>query len=319
MNHHRHTQCFASYSVVNLLRSLCRPRAAFFSAALMTLVSFSAQSASSGVSFSAIKTAQSAGSLEAMAVAGGEWTTIRKLAHTAILVKHPQGDLLYDTGIGTEVAEQMKAFNIFDQQLFKVEEHVPAIEQLSRESYSLTQLNAVVVGHMHWDHVSALEDFMGVPVWTNEAALAEARAGKPPGFVQSQFDDPNINWQFKALNSGEYMGFKLSLDVYGDGSVVLVDISGHADGHQGMFINLQDGRRYFFIGDTTWTLKGIEQNRSRPVFVQWLTGVDKDVEKNAAVIDHVHKLTQKFPDLVVVPAHDERVLETLPRYPEFSH
>jgi N-acyl homoserine lactone hydrolase len=283
------------------------------------LISWPLQAAEGGVSISAIKTAQSAGSLEAMVVDGGDWFSIRKLTHSAILVKHPAGDLLYDTGIGTDISQQMEIFNFFDKQLFAVEEHVPAVNQLRDNGYQMSDLKAIVVGHMHWDHVSGLEDFNGTPVWTTEAALTEARAGKPPGFVQSQFDDPQIRWQFKRFEAKEYMGFALSLDVHGDGSVVLVDISGHADGHIGMFVNLEGGKRYFFIGDTTWALKGVEENSSRPAFVQWLTGVDKDVEKNALVVEHVHKLAKEYPELVIVPAHDERVLETLPRYPEFEH
>ncbi|TNC82462.1 MAG: MBL fold metallo-hydrolase [Oleiphilus sp.] len=270
------------------------------------------------VRFSAIKTASSAGSLEAMVVAGGNWFSVRKLNHSAILVQHPKGDLLYDTGIGTQIEQQMEVLNFMDKKLFAIEGLNPAREQLDRAGYQLSSLRAIVAGHMHWDHVSGLEDFLGVPVWVPQEALDEAWAGDPPGFIQSQFDDEKINWEVISLPEQPYMGFEKSLDVHKDGSVVLVDLSGHSDGQMGMFINIADDQRFFLIGDTTWTLKGIQNRRSRPRFVQWMTGVDKNYERNADVIEIIHQLSRKHPEIKIVPAHDEFVLDTLPVFPMMS-
>lgn len=268
--------------------------------------------------YSAIKTAASAGSLEAMVVDGGDWFSLRHLSHVAILVQHPKGDLLYDTGIGSKVEEQLEVLNILDKQLFAIEGLNPARAQLDQASYPMQNLMAIVVGHMHWDHVSGLEDFLGVPVWVPEEALAEAEEGEPPGFIHSQFDDERIAWEMIRLDNKAYMGFETSRDVFGDGSVVLVDLSGHADGQMGMFINVPEGERVFLIGDTTWTLKGLETQRSRPRFVQWMTGVDKDYEGNAELIHKIHALSKSHPDIKIVPAHDEYVLETLPVFPAMS-
>jgi len=288
---------------------------AFFSVSLCVSAHAQVSSTEIPFGFSAIKTAQSKGSIEAMVVDGGGWTTWRKLSHVAILVQHPKGDILYDTGIGKDVVSQMEVFNLLDQQLFAIEGLNPARDQLEQHAYDLKRLNAIVVGHMHWDHVSGLEDFLGTPVWVPEEALDEARAGEPPGFVMSQYDDPDINWQPVTLHSAPYLGFERSLDVYGDGRIVLVDLTGHADGQLGMVLNLDNGDQYFFIGDTTWTIEGVKKNRSRPVFVQWMTGVDRNYELNAKLINTLHELDKNNTELVIVPAHDENVLKTLPRYP----
>lgn len=269
------------------------------------------------LSFSVITTGYSAGTLEAMVVAGGDVFELRSLAHPAVLVKHSDGVLLWDTGLGTQLEEQMASFSWLDQQLFKVVGHKPAVKQLSDAEFDLSQIKMVVPSHMHWDHVSGLEDFSPIPVWVQEKSFAEAQEGVPPGFVASQFDDPSINWSFITLDDGPYEGFEHSMDVFGDSSVVLVDTSGHSHGHLGMFLNMKDGSRYFFIGDTTWVLEGVTNNQSRPWLVKAIVGVDADFEQNAAVVEKVHKLSVSQPDLVIVPAHDERVLKTLPAFPEF--
>lgn len=311
--------------VASLLRSkydeLSKPHylGRFLSSMVLILAVWASSiNAQEGVRFSAIKTAESAGSLEAMVVTGGRWLSIRNLSHSAILVQHPEGDLLYDTGIGREVEAQMEVFNILDQQLFAIQNHQPAREQLDAVSYPIERLRAIVVGHMHWDHVSGLEDFLEVPVWVPAEALAEARAGEPPGFVSSQFDHPDIRWQDFTLKDQSYLGFDKSLDVFGDGTVILVDLSGHADGQVGMFVHVTGGRQLFLIGDTTWAIEGVLNQQSRPKFVQWMTGVDKDYERNARLIERIYQLTKHRPDIEIIPAHDENVLKGLPQFPMMS-
>jgi glyoxylase-like metal-dependent hydrolase (beta-lactamase superfamily II) len=268
--------------------------------------------------FSVLTTAESSGSLEAMVVQGGAWTTKRKLVHTAVLVQHPKGDFLFDSGIGQDVVDQMQAFNFFEKQLFKIENIHPAREQLAQTNYQIGRLIGIIPSHMHWDHASGLEDFIGVPVWLQQVSLTEALKGKPPAFVKSQFDSAELVWKEISLKAEPYSGFSNSLDIFGDQSAVLVDLSGHTRGQLGLFLNLPDGGRYFFIGDTTWAKAGVTNNKPRPVFVNWLVGVDTDVKMNSEVIQAIHELSQAEPNLVVVPAHDELVIQSLPRFPDFS-
>lgn len=279
---------------------------------------FSFSNAEELLGFSVITTGASAGSLEAMVVDGGGYFTVRKLVHPAVLVEHPNGTLLWDTGLGIELNAQMESFSWADQQLFKVVDHMPARQQLIEAKYDISSIDMIVPSHMHWDHISGLEDFSPIPVWVQEASFQEASKGAPPAFVASQFDDPKINWEFITLEGGLYEGFEHSRDVFGDGSVVLVDTSGHSHGHLGMFVNLSDSERFFFIGDTTWVLEGVQMNRSRPWLIKKLVGVDVDFEKNANVVEQMHALMRDKPEIQFVPAHDERVVAGLPAFPEFK-
>jgi len=271
------------------------------------------------LSFSVLKTAESSGSLEAMVVAGGDFFTVRQLVHTAVLVRHPKGDFLWDSGIGREVEQQMQDFNFLEKQLFSIENINPAAQQLLDGGYSLDSLMAIIPSHMHWDHASGIEDFASVPVWIQKHSLEEAREGMPPGFLQSQYDSGDIIWRLIELNAVAYKGFDKSLDIFGDNSAVLVDLSGHTHGQLGLFLNnIGEGESYFFIGDTTWALKGVIDNMPRPGVVEWFVGVDTDFEQNSSVIAKIHALKLEDPTLHIVPAHDELVLETMPVYPNFK-
>ncbi len=269
------------------------------------------------LAFSVIITGESSGSLEAMTVDGGSWFTPRKLVHTAALIRHPKGTILWDSGLGTALDEQMDAFSWWEKRLFQVENVQPAITQLASEGLSPNDLFALIPSHMHWDHVSALEDFPGVPIWVTPDEHAESEHGSPPAFIKSQYDDTALIWKHITLQPREYEGFEYSLDIFNDGSLILVDLSGHTHGQLGLFLNHPSGQRYFFIGDTAWTAKGVTSNRGRPAFVDWLVGVDSDYEKNAAQLDKIHQLHRQYPELIIVPAHDELVNRSLAVFPEF--
>jgi glyoxylase-like metal-dependent hydrolase (beta-lactamase superfamily II) len=283
-----------------------------------SVTTYAAAVEESPLSFSVIRTAQSGGSSEAMVVQGGGLFTWRKLEHVAVLVRHPKGDFLWDTGIGIEVEKQTAVFSFVEHSLFSLENVKPARLQLDENGYDVNTLMAIIPSHMHWDHASGIEDFLGVPVWIQQQGYDEAFAGKPSSFLTSQYDHQEINWQILKMSNQVYRGFSKSLDIYGDGTAVLVDLSGHTLGQLGLFLTTGSGKRYFFIGDTAWAIKGIRENRSRPAIVEWLVGVDTDIEKNARVIEKIHHLANKDSELMIVPAHDELQIKKLPHYPEFS-
>jgi glyoxylase-like metal-dependent hydrolase (beta-lactamase superfamily II) len=272
----------------------------------------------SNVRFSVIVTSQSASSKEVMLVSGGEWFTSRQLVQTAVLIEHPLGNILWDTGVGTEIESQMEIFSFFEKEIYTIENVNPAINQLNEHNYPISSIQAIIPSHLHWDHASAIEDFPETPVWIQKKEYETAQNGKPPVYVRSQYDSPDIKWQEILLNNTEYEGFSQSLDIYNDGSLVLVNLPGHSSGHLGLFINTTSKERYLFIGDTTWTLKGITNNVGRPSFTQWLLDTDEDKDKNKTTINLISNLKKAQPSLKIVPAHDELVTSTLAIFPNFQ-
>lgn len=269
------------------------------------------------IGFSVIKTASSAGTQEAVVVSTGSFFQRRHLAQNVVLISHPEGDILIDTGLGENIEEQFDENGFFDKQLFSYTDHNPAIRQLKQEGYDLARLKRIVPTHLHWDHASGIEDFPNVPLWVQKAEYDQAMAGTAPAFLHSQMDADTVNWKFIELAENEYEGFDNSLDVYGDGSVVLVDMSGHTAGQIGVFLTISSGQRYFFIGDTTWTIKGVIDNAERPAFLSWLVQFNWDDDKNLTQIQAVHNLSNRNPKITIVPAHDELVAKELPEFPDF--
>jgi len=271
--------------------------------------------AAAKASFSVINTGQSAGSSEGLIVSGGDWFKKRNLVHNAVLIQHEQGDLLIDTGLGREVDKQVASMSWLNRQLFAYTKAAPVIDQLQQQNYDFNRLKAIIPTHLHWDHASGIEDFkaLNTPVWVQKNELETAKKHAPPAFIQSQFDDPAINWHFISLNNSNKLGFTASLDVFDDGSVILIDMSGHTHGQIGVLVN----NAYLFIGDSTWSIAGVNNNVGRSALVKWLVDLNHDQQQSDNMVEKLHLLTIQNKQLVIVPAHDEIVAATLPHYPKF--
>ena len=271
------------------------------------------------VGFSVIKTASTSPIPEAVLVEGGSWFKLRQLAQNAVLIHHPKGDVLIDTGLGKNIHQQFEANDILDQQLFRFEDLNPVYTQLQKAQYPPSKVSKIIPTHLHWDHASGLEDFPQAKVWVQKAELKEAQEGMAPAHLQSQIDSASIQWHFFELHNKAYKGFQRSIDLYQDGSIVLVDLSGHSAGQVGIFLTVSSGAQYFFIGDTTWTTKGIKDNSPRSDLIKWLVHLNFSDEKNEAQIARLHQLSKVHKNITLVPAHDELIMAQLPVYPAVKY
>lgn len=270
--------------------------------------------APAGMDFTTIQTSQSKGVAEALIVGGGSWFKWRHPAHTAVLVRHPKGNFLFDTGLGRQVDAQFAVNSWLNRQFFAYDKVTPLIDQLQAQGWNPEAIQNIIPSHMHWDHVSALPDFPNAKVWVSQAERDGAEHGHEPAFLASQFSGVR-HWQQLSFDPHPYMGFALSHDFYGDGSVVLVPLAGHTAGQVGMFLNLPSGQHYFFTGDVTWTIEGLRKPADRSWALRQVVHVDRDESVNRAAIVQIHQLMARYPKLTVVPAHDEFVLKTLPHFP----
>ena len=233
----------------------------------------------------------------------GEYTT----GMAGILVRHPQGMLLFDTGFGSDVAAHIKTMPKLMQLTTQYQREPTVAAQLQAHGIAPAMLKAVILTHAHWDHVSGLADLPGAPVWLCRAEADFVASGAAPAALARQLIHQPVIYDFDAR---PYLGFARSKDVFGDGSVVLVPAPGHTPGSILAFIHTPDGKHYALLGDTVWATEGVTLPAERPWLPRQL--VDGDAEGVRQVIRQLHAIKQAMPDLILVPAHDRRVLQTLP-------
>lgn len=267
-----------------------------------------AASPPAGLSISALPTG-TYDSPAALTYRGGAWSETRHLAATAFLVRHPKGNLLIDTGFGRNVDEHITL--IPPMQRTPQTKGVPAVDQLAAGGIHPRDIAAIIPTHNHWDHVSGIDDFPGVPVMET-AAGRRWIASKAEG-TEVINSLGAINYKLYDFDGGSYLGFPRRHDVFGDDSVVIVPAPAHTPDSVIVFVSLPSGVRYALIGDLVFQMEGIDIPAEKPWMLRWLIG-----ENSVAVhedIALVRAIREKFPQIHPLPAHDSRSFGAIPVFP----
>lgn len=265
----------------------------------------------SDVSLSIIKTGKGS-TLEAFVFEGGSYFSVFEISHSAILVKHPKGNILIDTGLGQEVQRGFdEEFPWYLKPIFMFEKEKAVVDVLAENNISI---NSIVLTHAHWDHASGVEDFHDTPIYTTKAELEFAKQEWDDiAYMKSAIDSKDIDWKFIDFSDKAYENFEHSYDFYGDGSIVLVPLIGHSPGQIGIFVNTLKSR-YFFSGDVTWSYDALVEPRERYWFTKMLA--DADAEQNIEAILQVNALMKQNPNMIIIPSHDMKVHTKLGFFPK---
>jgi N-acyl homoserine lactone hydrolase len=243
---------------------------------------------------------------------GGSWKDTRHFAATAVLVHHPKGNLLIDTGFGKNVDEHIKMIPSIQRSPHT--KGVPAVDQLASGGIQPGYLAGVIPTHAHWDHISGLDDLTGVRVMVNSAGKRWIDSKAEGTEVLNSLR--GVNYQQYDFEGGAYLGFPRSHDVWGDGSVVIVPAPGHTPDSVVVFVNLPSGTRYALIGDLVWQMEGIEIPADKPWMLRELIGEnDDEVHKDIALIRAAIK---QYPQIHAVPAHDASAFHRIPVFPAYA-
>jgi glyoxylase-like metal-dependent hydrolase (beta-lactamase superfamily II) len=246
----------------------------------------------------------------AFAYRGGSFSESRDFTMTAFLVRHPRGDLLIDTGYGRDVKAHARTLPWLMRAMSTHSASTPAAEQLARGGYDLARLAGIVITHAHWDHVSGVPSFAAA-VWMDASERRFVDGGAPMASLMRSFGGANVR-EYR-WDGGPYLGFPRSHDWYGDGSVVLVPVPGHTPGSIAVFVTLPSGARYAFVGDLVWQREGLDIPAERPWLSRWL--VDDDAAEVRSSVSLMAAVHARFPEIIIVPAHDARAAAELPTFP----
>lgn len=238
---------------------------------------------------------------------GGSPTDARDFSMTAYLVRHPRGDLLIDAGFGSQVDAQFAQLPTLMQLTSSYSTATPAARQLVDAGIDPNGLAGVLLTHAHWDHIGGMTDLPGVQAWLAPPEATFIDSGLPMAAIAHAMRVPVHAYAFTKT---PYLGYPESFDVWGDGSIVVVPASGHTPGSVTIFVTLADAR-YAFIGDIVWQIEGIERPAERPWLARYL--VDQDAAEVRAQISHLAALHRRFPEIIMVPAHDARPTASMAR------
>ncbi|MCW5715804.1 MAG: NAD-dependent epimerase/dehydratase family protein [Bauldia sp.] len=234
---------------------------------------------------------------------------------TFALIDHPdQGLVLWDTGYAPRYYEATRRFPWRIMRYLTpatITQEQSAVAQLGRMGIRAEDIDQIVLSHFDPDHFGGLRDFPKARVLTSWRGWEAARSVHGLHAVRARIlpnhlpDDLAGRLHLLPDPDGPPISvFEASLDLFGDGSIRLVALPGHAPGQFGAFVRRQsDNADLFLAADGCWNLAAIEANRYRGGAHRWLA-VDKRVQD--ATTDRLRRMHREWPELQIVPAHCPR-------------
>jgi glyoxylase-like metal-dependent hydrolase (beta-lactamase superfamily II) len=167
------------------------------------------------------------------------------------LAVHPQGALLFDTGLGDRLVGRPPYLTRRGAAMSQVVLKTLS-GQMAEIGFTPDKVRYLVLSHMHFDHVGNANDFAGpATTWLVQKVERDAMFGESVAPAA-------INPDYAALRNAKTELLTGDRDVFGDGTVVIKSTPGHTVGHQVLFVKLPktgpvvlSGDLYHYPGERT--------------------------------------------------------------------
>jgi len=180
------------------------------------------------------------------------------------LIKHPKGNVLFDTGDNDKIITDQTYWGPMAAMLDKGVKADLAIDiQLGKIGIKPSDINYVILGHMHLDHAGNVGKFPNATIVVQRDEIANAFW--PP----KSYAGPYISGDFEMLraptgsaSTGRQPTIELNgdLDLFGDGSIYVHRAAGHTPGSQLAVVRLPKTGTVVLTSDACYLPENLEKD-----------------------------------------------------------
>ena len=216
----------------------------------------------------------------------------KALTASCYLIRHGSQYLLWDTGVDGALAGQPAA----SEWVFTISLKQRVVDQLARLNLKPADINFVGISHYHDDHTGQAADFPGATLLVGSGDWDAIKAR------------PQTARRFTPWISG---GAKVEpvardKDVFGDKSVVILDMPGHTPGHKALLVRLKSGP-VLLTGDLYHATEQVA-NRGVPSF-------NTNRADTLASFDRFQEIARSLKAKVIIQ-HEAADVAKLPAFPK---
>ena len=207
------------------------------------------------------------------------------------LFKHNEEYYLFDTGYSTRIYNsswQSKVYNFLNPVFCEAGDNLS--EQLRQDDIYPTQIKAIFLSHLHPDHVGGLYDFTRVPIIISKNCYETFTHPKLSDLVFKElFPADFADWLEVVTLESDY-------DYFGDGSLILKDLSGHTHGQMGLYFTES---QTILAADSCFGVDLLHHPMTH--LAKWLQKDYRTYQKTAAILNRMHQQ-----GVSVIASHEER-------------
>lgn len=220
-------------------------------------------------------------------------------SNTCWLLRHPEGDFLWDLGLPTGIA----GLGHQENGLFTLSMDRTISDQLAEIGMFASDIDWVSISHSHFDHAGQADQFQNAK-WIVHADEFTAMFPKGTASEETDAEDANPFANFASLERSEFTG---EFDIFGDGSAIIIPTPGHTPGHTSLFVDLPEMGPVLLTGDLYHRHESRELKRV-PRF-------NEDEALTRASIEAFEKRAEATGARIIIQ-HEMDDIDTLPKSPE---
>jgi N-acyl homoserine lactone hydrolase len=179
------------------------------------------------------------------------------------LIKHPNGNVLFDTGDNDKVITDPTYWGPMASLLDKGVSADLAIDtQLAKAGVSPSDINYVILGHMHLDHAGNVGKFPKATIVVQRDEIANAFYPKPGTaccYVPGDFAHLR-GWGGTNANTQPTIELNGDLDLFGDGSIFIHRTVSHTPGSQIALIRLPKTGLIVLTSDLCYSKENLDKD-----------------------------------------------------------
>ena len=218
----------------------------------------------------------------------------KELTASCYLIRHGDAYMLWDTGLPKAMLNHVPD----PKQGLDATLTVTIVDQLARLGVKPDQIGVVGISHEHFDHTGQAGDFPNAKLLIGKGDVDDMRGPNPDRGA------PLAHWLKDGGALEPVIGDK---DVFGDGSVVMLDMPGHTPGHHALLVKLAHMGVVLFSGDTAHFTENYETN-GVPAF-------NSNRADTLASFDRFKKLAANLHATVIIQ-HEPADIAKLPAFPK---
>ena len=209
-----------------------------------------------------------------------------QFVYSCYLIKHGDEYMMWDTG------HAMNTPNVAPK--------VSIVDQLAQLNVKPGEIKYVGISHYHGDHTGQVGSFPQATLFIGKGDWDAISAPKPAASLNP---DRFAHW---LMGGGKVEPVPTDKDVFGDGTVVILNTPGHTPGHHSLLVRLKEKGNVLLTGDAAHFHENYETNG-----VPWF---NFSRSETLASLDRLKKLAANLKATVIMQ-HDARDVSKLPAFP----